>query len=83
MDGPFAFTATCPRCGHPRSQDEHSRRALRRSLALGHLIEGYCTSCDDLWPISTDERALLAVTLAAEGSEAFHPTAARFSALPR
>jgi hypothetical protein len=66
MDGPFAFTSTCPRCGHERSQDEFDRRSLRRSLALGHLIEGYCARCDDLWPISIQERALLAQALATD-----------------
>jgi len=63
MDGPFAFTSKCPRCGHERSQDDFDRRSLRRSLALGHLIEGYCDTCDDLWPISVEERALLAQAL--------------------
>ena len=66
MDGPFAFTSKCPRCGHQRTQDEFDRRSLRRSLALGHLIEGYCAVCDDLWPISIEERGLLAQALATE-----------------
>jgi len=66
MDGPFAFASKCPRCGRLRSQDEFDRRSLRRSLALGHLIEGYCAGCDDLWPISLEERALLAQALANE-----------------
>jgi len=65
MDGPFSFTSLCPRCGHERSQDDLDRRSLRRSLALGHLIEGYCATCDDLWPISIPERASLAQALAA------------------
>jgi hypothetical protein len=72
MDGPFAFTSLCPRCGHARSQDDLDRRSLRRSLALGHLIEGYCATCDDLWPISVQERALLAQALA--GDETRAPT---------
>jgi hypothetical protein len=70
MDGPFAFASKCPRCGHLRSQDEFDRRSLRRSLALGHLIEGYCAACVDLWPISLDERALLAHALAAQEAHA-------------
>jgi len=73
MDGPFTFTSTCPRCGHARSQDDFDRRSLRRSLALGHLIEGYCATCDDLWPISAKERVLLAQALASETMRA--PTA--------
>lgn len=73
MDGPFAFTSLCPRCGHARSQDDFDRRSLRRSLALGHLIEGYCATCDDLWPISVQERALLAQALAADETRAPTP----------
>jgi hypothetical protein len=70
MDGPFAFTSICPRCGHERSQDDLDRRSLRRSLALGHLIEGYCATCDDLWPISVEDRSLLAQALAADETRA-------------
>ena len=70
MDGPFAFRSTCPRCGQERSQEDFDRRSLRRSLALGHLIEGYCPTCDDLWPVSVEERALLAQTLATDEARA-------------
>jgi hypothetical protein len=73
MDGPFTFTSRCPRCGHERSQDDFDRRSLRRSLALGHLIEGYCAACDDLWPISAEERGVLAQALASDTMRA--PTA--------
>jgi len=73
MDGPFTFTSTCPRCGHERPQDDFDRRSLRRSLALGHLIEGYCAACDDLWPINAEERVLLAQALTSDTMRA--PTA--------
>jgi hypothetical protein len=63
MDGSFSFTSICPRCGQLRPQEGLARGPLLRSLALGHLIEGYCAACDELWPISARERDLLAASL--------------------
>jgi hypothetical protein len=70
MEGSFVFMSTCPRCGHQRSQDVFARSGLLRSLALGHLIEGYCAACDELWPISANERTLLTQALSADETDA-------------
>jgi hypothetical protein len=80
MEGSFVFMSTCPRCGHPQSQDVFARNALLRSLALGHLIEGYCPACDDLWPISATERTLLARALSTNESDAPPPRVSRIRA---
>lgn len=79
----FVFTSICPRCGHQRSQDVFARGALLRSLALGYLIEGYCIACDDLWPISPQERTLLARALSTGERNAPRPRVSRIRAASR
>jgi hypothetical protein len=77
MDGTFLFMSTCPRCGHQRPQDVFPVPVLFRSLALGHLIEGYCLACDDIWPISSEERTLLVQALAEKDNNMPAPRAPR------
>ena len=38
-------------------QPGYSREELVQLLASGADIEAYCSSCDEYWPISTEERA--------------------------
>jgi hypothetical protein len=35
----------------------YARDELAELLKSGAEIEGYCISCDERWPISTEERA--------------------------
>jgi hypothetical protein len=57
------FTSECPKCGRDRVLTGYARAELVELLGSGAEIEGYCSSCDQRWPISTDERADLARAL--------------------
>jgi hypothetical protein len=58
------FPSECPKCGHDRVQTGYARDELEMLLQTGADIEAYCISCDQHWPISTEERADLARALA-------------------
>jgi hypothetical protein len=55
-----AFFSTCPRCKHPRLQSGYERIELAVSLGAGQAIDAYCLQCDVVWPISVQERFLIA-----------------------
>ena len=57
-----AFFSTCPRCKHPRLQSGYERIELLivESLGAGREIDAYCLPCDVVWPISEQERSLIA-----------------------
>ncbi len=57
MTLPTTFTCECPRCGHERVQTAHTREELLQLLHSGAEIEAYCASCDEHFPLSTEERA--------------------------
>jgi hypothetical protein len=59
-DWPIAFQSKCPKCAQMRPQRGYNRGSLLRLLNGGHPVEGYCTVCDEFWPISAEERARLA-----------------------
>lgn len=59
-----ALSSECPKCGHDRVQTGYARDELEMLLQTGADIEAYCISCDQHWPISTEERADLARALA-------------------
>lgn len=63
IHGSVPFTSTCPKCQVQQVQQGFSRAALGRLLKGGYPIEGYCTGCDDFWPISPAERVALAIDL--------------------
>jgi len=54
-----AFFSTCPRCKQPRLQNGYEQE-LMESLGAGEGIDAYCLSCDVVWPISPQERFLVA-----------------------
>lgn len=60
MTGMPHFTSECPTCKQERLLTGYSREELRELLRTGADIEAYCSSCDEYWPISTEERADLA-----------------------
>jgi hypothetical protein len=55
-----AFFSTCPRCKHARLQSGYERIELVESLGAGQAIDAYCLLCDVVWPISAQERFLIA-----------------------
>src|SRR5215469_9640998 len=65
MKNPLIFASSCPACGQQRLQHAHTRRALIRSIETNQIIDAYCPECDTVWPISTQERGLVASAIAA------------------
>lgn len=63
MSPPFTFTSECPSCAAERLLAGYPPEELEEMLRTGADIEAYCGSCDERWPISTEERADLARTL--------------------
>jgi hypothetical protein len=53
------FAAICPKCRQPALQHGYSRVLLFGFLDVDHPIEAYCAKCDELWPISAEERRAL------------------------
>jgi hypothetical protein len=58
-DGRIPFIATCPRCTREQPQRGFPRTALGRLLDRGYPVKAYCVMCDQFWPISPRERAML------------------------
>ena len=44
----------------PRLQNGYERIELVESLGAGRAIDAYCLPCDVVWPISAQERFLIA-----------------------
>ena len=63
MDTLAPFLVECPKCRRDRALTGYSSGELATLLNSGAEIEGYCMSCDELWAISTEERAELAQAL--------------------
>lgn len=59
------FTATCLKCQQQVVQHGYSRVVLFGFLDMLHPIDAYCPACDELWPISLDERHAIGASLAA------------------
>lgn len=60
-----AFSSECPHCHQERLLSGFAREELLQLLRAGAEIEAYCSSCDQAWPISVEERADLARALKA------------------
>jgi hypothetical protein len=58
------FPSECPACHHDRVQTGDTRDEPVELVETGSEIEAYCISCDERWPISTEERADLVRGLA-------------------
>lgn len=61
---PIPFFSECPKCRQDRVQTAYTRGELILLLSNAADIEAHCSSCDEYWPVSTEERADLARTLA-------------------
>jgi hypothetical protein len=57
------FSSECPGCGQERLLTGYTNEELAEMLLTGADIEAYCSSCDEHWPISTEERADLSRAL--------------------
>jgi len=70
MRATISFVSTCPLCGTPRPQHGYQRIELADSLTGKQTIDAYCLSCDVVWPISAEERSLIATQIAREPARA-------------
>jgi hypothetical protein len=61
-----AFFSTCPRCEQGRLQSGYEPIELVESLSAGQAIDAYCLLCDVVWPISAQERFLIAGAITAD-----------------
>jgi hypothetical protein len=64
MKTTLAFDSTCPACGQQRLQQGHTRSALIKLIESHRIIDAYCLECDMVWPVNTEERLLIACTIA-------------------
>ena len=60
MADAVSFFAECPNCGADRVQPGYPRDELQQLLDAGAEIMAYCTSCDEHWAVSTEERVDIA-----------------------
>ncbi len=65
MASPGPFSAECPNCNQDRLLSGYSAEELTQLLQAGAEIEAYCSSCDEHWPISVEDRTDIARALAA------------------
>ena len=70
MRDTMSFVSTCPLCGNPRPQHGYQRIELVDSLTGKQTIDAYCLTCDVVWPISAEERSLIATLIARESARA-------------
>jgi hypothetical protein len=56
------ISSECPKC-HQERVVTYPREELAELLRMGADIEVTCISCDETWPLSTDERADVARAL--------------------
>jgi hypothetical protein len=57
------FTSACPKCQQQVPQHGYSRVVLFGFLDMLHPIDAYCPACDELWPISAEERQSIGASL--------------------
>jgi hypothetical protein len=63
MSDTSPFPSECPNCGVDRLQTGYAREELIQLLEAGAEIAAYCSSCDERWSVSTEERADLSRAL--------------------
>jgi len=59
MNAKAPISSECPKC-HQERAITYTRDELAELLRTGSDIEVMCISCDETWPLSTDERADIA-----------------------
>ena len=60
MKNRLIFVSSCPSCGRQQLQHGHTRRALTRLIQSCQIVDAYFLECDLVWPITAEERALIA-----------------------
>jgi hypothetical protein len=68
MKNPLIFVSTCPSCGRQQLQHGYTRRALSKLIESRRIIDAYCLECDVVWPVTAEERALIACAITAKQS---------------
>jgi len=68
MKSRLVFASACPACGHQRLQHGHTRGRLINLIESRGIIDAYCLECDMLWPVSAEERRLIACKVAIKQS---------------
>ena len=68
MKSRLVFASACPVCGHQRLQHGYTRGKLIGLIESRGIIDAYCLECDMLWPVSTEERRLIACKTAIKQS---------------
>ena len=63
MKNPLIFVASCPACGRQQLQHGHTRRDLAKLMESRQIIDAYCLECDVVWPVTAEERALIACAI--------------------
>jgi hypothetical protein len=63
MKNPLIFVSSCPSCGRQQLQHGHTRRALTKLIESRQIIDAYCLECDVVWPVTAEERALVACAI--------------------
>jgi hypothetical protein len=63
MKNPLIFVSTCPSCGRQQLQHGHTRRALSKLIESRQIVDAYCLECDVVWPVTAEERALIACAI--------------------
>jgi len=69
MKNPLVFASRCPACGQQLLQHGHTCRALIRLIEFHGIIDAYCLECDMVWPVSTQERLLIACAIGVRQKE--------------
>jgi hypothetical protein len=54
----------CPICRLEQVQYRFNIASLHRLLRSGYPVEAYCESCDEFWPIGTEQRIELGEVVA-------------------
>lgn len=63
MKNPLIFVSSCPLCGRQQLQHGHTRRDLTKLMESREIIDAYCLECDVVWPVTAEERALIACAI--------------------
>jgi len=62
------FTSTCPKCGKACTE-QYELNALLRLLDKGFPVEAYCSSCEEYWSISIEQRVALGAAASKRGGK--------------
>ena len=64
MSEGIVFASMCPICRLEQVQYRFNVASLHRLLRSGYPVEAYCESCDEFWPIGTEQRTELGEVVA-------------------